>query len=295
MLVSALSHRFFTTEIDPREDRIFSAKDDEWNRKVLELLGEGRLEDVSQVAREFAKEAQGDMSFKGIWWLAGLCGETNGFAGKVLDYQPIWGTGNCVVELTPTHPVIARHDPPSNPFDGEDKITDSENSTDSDSVSVSISNSSQKIYAKSAAEPVGPYPHARREGEWLFLSGIGPREPGKKEIPGVKLGAGGEVVGHDIEVQTRSVIRNVQAVLAAAGSTLEDVVDVQVFLTNMKADFPIFNKVYGEFFAKIGPTRTTIEVKSLPTPSAVELKVIKKPRLPQGDLLAPLAGAGKRA
>lgn len=276
VLVSALSHRFYTREINPSEDKIYSAKDDEWNRKVLELLGEGRLEDVSQVAREFAKEAQGDMNFKGIWWLSGLCGESNAFTGKVYDYQPVWGTGNAIVELVPTQPVTARHDPPSNPFDGEGKESQptgaaAESIADSPSVS-----DSRKIYANAAAEPVGPYPHARREGEWLFLSGIGPREPGKKEIPGVTLDASGKVVAHDIEVQTRSVIRNIQAVLAAANASLDDVVDVQVFLTDMKRDFPTFNKVYGEYFGKIGPTRTTIEVTSLPTPIAVELKVIAK-------------------
>jgi 2-aminomuconate deaminase len=103
---------------------------------------------------------------------------------------------------------------------------------------------------------------------------MGPRKPGTKEIPGVQMDATGRVLSHDIVAQTHSVIQNIQVVLEDMGSSLSDVVDVQVFLTRMKEDFPAFNKVYGEYFAKIGPTRTTVEVLSLPTPIAVELKVI---------------------
>ncbi len=134
--------------------------------------------------------------------------------------------------------------------------------------------SDDKIVSSKAPEPVGPYPHARHVGPFIFVSGMGPRQPGTKEIPGVRLDAQGGVVSHDIEVQTRACIENIKIVLEHAGSRLEDVVDVSVFLTDMKNDFQKFNKVYGEFFEKIGPTRTTVEVKSLPTPIAVELKVI---------------------
>ncbi|MBX3352494.1 MAG: RidA family protein [Phycisphaeraceae bacterium] len=131
------------------------------------------------------------------------------------------------------------------------------------------------IESTSAAEPVGPYPHARRVGNLLFLSGIGPRERGSKVIPGVTLDAGGKVVDHDIVVQTRSVMRNIKAVLDAAGVPWEDIVDVSVFLTNMERDFAAFNKVYAEYFTGDNrPTRTTVEVGALPTPIAVELKVI---------------------
>lgn len=122
------------------------------------------------------------------------------------------------------------------------------------------------VHSKRAPEPVGPYPHARRVGDLIFVSGMGPRQPGTKVIPGVDP--------HDIAVQTRSVIHNIRVVLEDMGASLEDVVDVQVFLTNMKRDFATFNQVYGETFAAIGPTRTTVEVLSLPTPIAVELKVI---------------------
>jgi len=130
------------------------------------------------------------------------------------------------------------------------------------------------VTSKRAPEPVGPYPHARRVGDLIFVSGMGPRRPGSKEIPGVFQDALGKVLSYDIEAQTRSTIENVKTVLEDMGSGLEDVVDVSVFLTAMKSDFQRFNKVYGEYFAKIGPTRTTVEVLSLPTPIAVELKVI---------------------
>lgn len=134
--------------------------------------------------------------------------------------------------------------------------------------------SDDKIISSKAPEPVGPYPHARQVGPFVFVSGMGPRQPGTKEIPGVRLDANGGIVSHDIEVQTKATIENIKIVLEHAGSRLEDVVDVSVFLTDMKNDFQRFNKVYGEYFAKIGPTRTTVEVRSLPTPIAVELKVI---------------------
>lgn len=132
----------------------------------------------------------------------------------------------------------------------------------------------EKIHSNRAPEPVGPYPHARRAGDFIFVSGMGPRKAGQKSIPGVTLDAEGQILDYDFETQCRSTIDNISAVLQDAGSSLKDVVDVQAFLTNMKKDFATFNKVYGEYFKEIGPTRTTVEVLSLPTPIAVELKVI---------------------
>jgi len=131
-----------------------------------------------------------------------------------------------------------------------------------------------KLISKTAPEPVGPYPHARRVGDFIFVSGMGPRKPGTKDIPGVNVDAMGRMKSHDIVAQTHSVIQNIKGVLEEMGAGLEDVVDVTVFLTHMKQDFQTFNQVYGEYFAKIGPTRTTVEVLSLPTPIAVELKVV---------------------
>ncbi len=133
---------------------------------------------------------------------------------------------------------------------------------------------SDKIMASKAPEPVGAYPHARRVGNLLFLSGVGPRKPGTKDIPGVVMDENGNVIHYDIVAQTRSVIENVKNILEASGSSLEKVVDIQVFLTNMKQDFPKYNEVYAETFRSIGATRTTVEVTALPTPINVEFKVI---------------------
>ena len=140
-----------------------------------------------------------------------------------------------------------------------------------------IARMSETFESKRAAEPVGAFPHAKRVGNLLFLSGIGPRVRGSKEIPGVALTADGEVDNYDIEKQCRAVFENVKVVLEDAGSNWNDIVDVTVFLTNMKKDFPIYNKLYAEYFSgdgKPNPTRTTIEVTALPTPIAIELKVI---------------------
>ncbi len=128
-----------------------------------------------------------------------------------------------------------------------------------------------------APEPVGAFPHAKRVGNLLFLSGIGPRKRGTKEIPGVTFDENRNVVDHDIAAQTLSVFENVRTVLEDAGASWSDIVDVTVFLTHMKSDFPTFNRLYAEHFAgqgKPNPTRTTMEVNCLPTPIAVELKVI---------------------
>ena len=128
-----------------------------------------------------------------------------------------------------------------------------------------------------APEPVGAFPHAKRVGNFLFLSGIGPRVRGSKEIPGVTLDSGGNIVSYNIETQCRAVFENVRLVLEDAGASWNDIVDVTVFLTNMKKDFPIYNRLYAEQFAgpgKPNPTRTTVEVTALPTPIAIELKVI---------------------
>ena len=133
---------------------------------------------------------------------------------------------------------------------------------------------SQSFESKKAPEPVGHYPHARRVGNLLFLSGVGPRERGKKQIPGVELDADGNIVAYDIEVQTRSVFENVRAVLEDAGSSWDRLVDVTVFLTNMKADFPTYNRLWAEYFQDNPPCRTTLEIGSLPTPIAIELKCI---------------------
>lgn len=132
----------------------------------------------------------------------------------------------------------------------------------------------EKISSDQAPEPVGAYPHARRVGNLLFLSGVGPRKKGTKQIPGVTLNDQGEIQSYDIATQCHSVFENVKVILEASGARWEDLVDVTVFLTNMKADFPTFNKIYAEYFTKAQPCRTTVEVNALPTPIAIELKCI---------------------
>lgn len=129
------------------------------------------------------------------------------------------------------------------------------------------------IYSQRAAEAVGPYPHARRAGNLLFVSGIGPRRRGAKEIPGATLDASGKVVAYDIAEQCRSVFENLRFILEDAGTTWERIVDVTVFLTNMD-DFAAYNNVYVEHFPELRPARTTVEVTRLPTPIAIEIKAI---------------------
>jgi 2-aminomuconate deaminase len=136
---------------------------------------------------------------------------------------------------------------------------------------------SKSFQSSRAPEPVGAFPHAKRVGNLLFLSGIGPRKRGSKEIPGVKLDPIGNVASYDIETQCRAVFENVRLVLEDSGASWNDIVDVTVFLTNMKKDFSTYNKLYAQYFSgegKPNPTRTTIEVGALPTPIAIELKVI---------------------
>jgi len=133
---------------------------------------------------------------------------------------------------------------------------------------------SESIHSSKAPEPVGLYPHARRVGDLLFLSGVGPREKGTKKIPGVELNDDGTIKSYNIEEQCHSVFRNVKNILEDSGSSWEKIIDVTVFLTNMKDDFPKYNKLWAEYFKNNPPCRTTIEINCLPTPIAIELKVI---------------------
>lgn len=131
-----------------------------------------------------------------------------------------------------------------------------------------------EIHSSRAPEPVGLYPHARRVGNLLFLSGVGPRERASKTIPGVELAADGTILSYDIEKQCHSVFANVRAILEDSGLAWEDLVDVTVYLTNMKADFPTYNRLWAEYFRDHRPCRTTLEIGALPTPIAIELKCI---------------------
>lgn len=296
--VTALSARLFPHPIDPAKDQIASAKDDEWNRKLLEILGAGRLEDASQLMRTFSQQANGDQRGKAVWWLSAALGQSNRYDGKVYDYQAIWGTGAAVVGLWPS--AVDKGDPEFDEADvdthhGDRSVlqTGKSEAVASSAVPAAAAVKSTApavlaakppadplaVHTATAPSPVGPYPHARRVGELLFVSGMGPRQPGTNEIPGGPVrDPAGNPLPYDVAAQTRAVIENIERVLVAAGARLADVVDVSVFLIDMDRDFAAFNEVYREFFASIGPTRTTVEVRALPTPIAVELKVIAKPK-----------------
>ncbi|MFN4082702.1 MAG: RidA family protein [Bacteroidia bacterium] len=137
-----------------------------------------------------------------------------------------------------------------------------------------MQNNQNAINSNKAPEPVGLYPHAKRVGNLLFLSGVGPREKGTKKIPGVELDEKGNIVSYDIATQCHSVFNNVKYILQDSGSSWDKIIDVTVFLTNMKDDFPIYNKLWAEYFKDNPPCRTTLEINCLPTPIAIELKVI---------------------
>lgn len=134
--------------------------------------------------------------------------------------------------------------------------------------------SNQKIATDKAPKPMGLYPHARKVGNLIFVSGMGPRVPGTDEVPGSTFDKNGNCFTHDFEQQVHSVLKNIKIVLEEAGSSFDKIVDVTTFLTNMKRDFKTYNKVYAEYFKDVQPTRTTVEVKSLPSPIDIELKVI---------------------
>ncbi len=288
--VTAFSNRVFTREIDPKDDHIYAPKDDEWNRKILEFLGEGRLEDVSQLAREFSLQANGDQRMKALWWLAAVMGQHNRYEGKVHAYGPIWGSGAAVVGLTPSSKSDLQRE-----FDEEDVEVfggdrgvlggaASEPNPKSDLApsadeffSTPQPHASNLVRTEFAPKPVGAYPHARREGDLIFLSGIGPRQAGTDVIPGGAIhDSEGVPQDYDVAAQTKAVIENIKIILEAAGSGLDKIVDCQCFLINMARDFKAFNDVYARYFTEIQATRTTVEVRALPTPIAVEMKVIAK-------------------
>ncbi len=131
-----------------------------------------------------------------------------------------------------------------------------------------------KIESSKAPEPVGLYPHARKVGDFIYYSGIGPRERGTKKIPGVELDENGNITSYDIATQCRSVFNNLKLVVEDSGADWKNVIDVTIFLTNMKSDFKTYNEIYAEYFKDNQPCRTTIEIKSLPTPIGIEVKAI---------------------
>jgi reactive intermediate/imine deaminase len=280
--VTNLSNRVHSTIIPFSDDKIHSLKDDEWNRKYLEFLGEGRLEDASQLAREFTRQAGGDQRMKAIWWLSAVMGQTNELDGELLAYEPVYGKGCAVVSLSPStsSTLEAEFDEDdAETYQGDRNVLGGVNAFEGPAATEASQSSpvtgAPGINASAAPKPVGAYPHARQVGNLLYLSGIGPRNPADNSVPGGPIrDAAGNPQEYDVRAQTEAVIANMKIILAASGKTLADIVDVTCFLVNMDRDFAGFNEVYAKHFADVGATRTTLSIVALPTPIAVEFKAI---------------------
>ena len=294
----SLSNRMFTTPIEPKDDRIHSLKDDEWNRKILEFLGEGRLEDVGQLSRTIHRQIRVNkvVAFKPMWWLSGMNQNRNNLTGEVLAYEAIHGAGGAVVHLDPTPSGTGDKEYDEDDveyFAGERNVLDAEHDVivEAESITEPVSKametngpalwepteSEDSVNSNAAPKPVGAYPHARRVGDLLYLSGVGPRQPGTNSIPGGPIhDENGNPLDYDIKAQTQAVIENITRILEEAGGSLTDVLDVTSFLVDMDRDFQGYNEVWAETLGQVGPTRTTLAIKALPTPIAVEMKVIAK-------------------
>jgi reactive intermediate/imine deaminase len=281
VVVMTLSNRLFSDFIDPKDDHIHSPKDEEWNQKLLEFLAAGRLEDLAQLSRTIQDQIRVHkvVNFKPMWWLSAVMGQHNRYAGKVHAYAPLFGTGGAVATLTPA---------PESTGDKEFDEEDVEHYRGDRTVLGGLDpqaqappsappTDGQPINTDTAPAPVGAYPHARREGDLLFLSGVGPRQPVTNAIPGGPIrDDDGQAQDYDVAAQTEAVIENVRRILKAAGSALEDVIDITVFLVDMDRDFKAYNAVYAKHFTAIGATRTTLAISALPTPIAVEFKVVAR-------------------
>ena len=294
VVVMTLSNRLFTEFIEPSEDRIHSPKDEEWNQKLLQFLGEGRLEDVAQLSRTIQDQIRVHkvVNIKPMWWMSAVMGAHNRYDGNVLAYAPLFGTGGAVVTLTPSaasagdkefdeedveryrgdRAVLGGMDPSARPSGTPPAAAATPPGT-----APVVPSDGQQVNTDTAPAPVGAYPHARREGDLLFLSGVGPRQPGTNAIPGGAVrDSDGVPTDYDVAAQTEAVIDNVRKILAAAGSSLDDVIDVTAFLIDMDRDFADYNAVYAKHFTSVGATRTTLAISALPTPIAVEFKVVAR-------------------
>ena len=287
----SLSNRMFTQRIDPHDDRIHSLKDDEWNRKILEFLGDGRLEDVGQLSRTIHNQirVQKVVAFKPMWFLSAMNDHRNDLTGEVLAYEALHGAGGAVVHLDPASNGKGdkEYDEENvEVFGGDRGVLDAvDDAGDHHEHGPDVSHNGPALWdpverddavnSDAAPKPVGAYPHARRVGDMLYLSGVGPRQPGTNAIPGGPIyDEAGAPLDYDIRAQTHAVVANVERVLHEAGGRLEDIVDVTTFLVDMERDFGGYNEVWAETLGKVGPTRTTLAIRSLPTPIAVEMKVI---------------------
>ena len=287
----SLSNRMFTDFIEPSEDKIHSLKDHEWNQKILEFLRQGRLEDVGQLSRTIQQQirVQKVVAFKPMWWLSAMNGNRNDLTGNVMAYEAIHGAGGAVVHLDPTPSGVGDKEYDEEDieyFHGERGVLDAVEDIQAEELTPAMNQNSGpelwepterkgSVNTDSAPKPVGAYPHARRVGNMLYLSGVGPRQPGTNAIPGGPIhDENDEPLDYDIKAQTHAVVENVRRVVEEAGGTMDQVVDVTTFLVDMKRDFSGYNEVWAETLGKVGPTRTTLAIDALPTPIAVEMKVI---------------------
>lgn len=281
--VMSLSNRLFTDWIDPADDRVHSPKDDEWNRKCLEFLGEGRVEDLAQLSRAIQKQIRVHkvVNFKPMWWLSGVLGQSNRFDGTVHGYEGVHGTGAAVVTLAPSVSSLGDKEYDEDDvevYSGDRGVLQGSAAPPPGSPGSSAGGPVTHASSERAPRPVGAYPHARRVGDLLYLSGVGPRQPGTDAIPGGPIvDEQGRPRDYDAGAQTAAVIANIAAILEEAGSSLDRVVDVTSFLIDMDRDFAAYNAAYAEGFGTIMPTRTTVAIRALPTPIAVEMKVIALP------------------
>ncbi len=285
VVVMTLSNRLFTEFIDPEHDRIHSPKDEEWNQKLIEFFSAGRLEDVAQLSRTIQDQIRVHkvVNFKPMWWLSAVMGQHNRYDGEVHAYAPLFGTGGAVITLTPSTDKAGNKEYDEEDvsvYRGDRSVLGSVGTVaekPAETAPTAPARDGTLVNTDTAPAPVGAYPHARREGDLLFLSGVGPRQPGTNAIPGGPIRDGdGQPLPYDIEAQTEAVIENVRRILVAAGSSLEDVIDVTAFLVDMDRDFSGYNQVYAKHFTPIGATRTTLAISALPTPIAVEFKVVAR-------------------
>ncbi|MGB1845001.1 MAG: RidA family protein, partial [Candidatus Poseidoniaceae archaeon] len=213
-----------------------------------------------------------------------------GLTGEVLAYEALHGAGGAVVHLDPTSNGKGDKEYDEEDvevFGGDRNVLDTEAETEHSPASAPTVSAGRgpalwdpvegedAVNTDTAPKPVGAYPHARRVGDMLYLSGVGPRQPGTNAIPGGPIHDDeGKPLEYDIKAQTHAVITNVERVLKEAGGSLDDVVDVTSFLVDMDRDFAGYNEVWAETLGKVGPTRTTLAIRALPTPIAVEMKVV---------------------
>jgi len=231
-----------------------------------------------------------------MWWLSAMNDNRNDLTGEVLAYEAIHGAGAAVIHLDPTSCGTGDKEYDEDDveyFHGDRGVLESSDleTTDMDDSLEEIDDelivedngpdlwepttADGSVNTESAPKPVGAYPHARRVGDLLYLSGVGPRQALDNSIPGGPIhDEDGEPLDYDIKAQTHAVIDNISRILEEAGSSLDQVIDVTTFLVDMKRDFQGYNEVWAETLGQIGPTRTTLAIRALPTPIAVEMKVI---------------------